>query len=48
LVYRPGDVGQDARPIHNGPLAQSSAAASSIASKIHRTACGNAILAVDN
>jgi hypothetical protein len=22
LVYRPGDVGQDARPIHNGPLAR--------------------------
>ena len=26
LVYRPGDIGQDARSIHNGPLAQSSAA----------------------
>ena len=48
LAYRPGDVGQDARPIHNGPLAQSSTAASSIAPKIYRTASGNAILAVDN
>jgi hypothetical protein len=33
LVYRPGDVGQDVRPIHNGPLAQSSAVASSIRPK---------------
>src|ERR1022692_2706707 len=48
LVYRPGDIGQDARPIHNGPLAQSSAAASSIAPKLYRTASGNAILAMDN
>ena len=31
LVYCPGDVGQDARPIHNGPPAQSFAVASSIA-----------------
>jgi hypothetical protein len=51
LVYRPGDVGQDARQIHNGPFAQSSAAASSIAKiapKIYRTASGNAMLAVDS
>jgi hypothetical protein len=48
LVYRPGDAGQDARPIHNGPLAQSSAAAIIDRPKIYRTATGTATLAVDN
>jgi hypothetical protein len=49
LVYRPGDVGEDARPIHNGPLAQSSTphhrSPQTIAPKIYRTPSSNAILA---
>ena len=49
LVHRPCDVGQDARPIHNGlfaPIADPSWGRSP--QKMYRNASGTAMLAVDN
>jgi hypothetical protein len=40
LVHRPCDVGQDARPIHNGLFAP--------APKMYRNASGTAMPAMDN
>jgi len=46
LVHRPCNVGQDARPIHNGLVAPIPVVA--IAQKMYRNASGAAMLAVDN
>jgi len=43
LIHRPGDVGQDARPIHNGPLVPTRSVM-----EITGGASEIAILAVDN